>query len=170
MRHGFHSALPIALLLGCPADEDGAGETGAAGTATTTDATMATTTPSTSSTDPGSSVGSESSATTTPVLDVGSTEGDMSRGPYEPCIDDSQCMEGFTCRAIGAGMGSPTSHCTTTCSDPAECPEHSTHDVGCLQGPLMDGMQCAILCSDGECPDDLTCWNPGLDGAPCAPA
>lgn len=166
--------LAVAVLVtGCPADDGEPNDTNVSGATVSTTATDSGSSSSASestSTTTSTPTGTSSSTTEPPMLDVGSTEGDMSRGPYVQCTDDTQCMDGLACLPIGEAGGAPTSHCSVACEDASSCPAHADDaPVGCLGNPLQTGMQCAVLCEMGECPEPLQCWNPAAEGAPCVP-
>jgi hypothetical protein len=124
-------------------------------TETTDPDTSGTSDPSTETTDPDTSAtGSESTSA--------ATTGEPAE-EYPACAQDDECEDPYSLCWPPEQFGTPN-FCTLPCESAKECPVPTTGEaVPVCEGP-PDQDICVLDCTDGECPDGMTCVDVFNDG------
>jgi hypothetical protein len=95
-----------------------------------------------------------------------SSTGTPPGGEYPPCMADDECSDPYTLCWPSDDFGMPN-YCTLECESADDCPVPSSGEaVPVCEGP-PDIDICALDCTDGECPDGMTCVEIFMDFERC---
>jgi hypothetical protein len=165
--------------MACGPDGGGGGTEDGSGSGSGTDASPTTSTTNTTNDPTSTSNGSADGTGSTTAVDTGSSGPEATTDPgttttevtgssdggssgepppesYPGCMADEDCSDPYTLCWPPMEFGTPN-FCTVECMDAGECPvpTSGTATPACEGPPGMN--ICALDCSEGECPDGMSC-------------